>query len=165
MNHWCLKLTTKREDSLLLLSFVNSVLRQHDYSYNRYPHCRTIIKQLSEEFIEEFQDEIGGLWAIIWRDRELTEDFVRKFIHKIKWDEFVKNHSMMSDKFYEEFDKFLRQKEDNKYYYMYGSTYHRTLGPAAEGFGKSKYFFYRGQRVDCKNMKEYKRWLKLRAFA
>lgn len=122
-------------------------------------------KNLSEDFIRNNLDKI--CWRDICRYQKLSEDFIREFKDKIDWRELVDNDELkLSDKFYEEFDNELKQK--NTFWGVYWAfghyRFHRTLGPAIVKDGEDQ-FWYRGELLrDIHSMEEYKHWLNLRAF-
>jgi hypothetical protein len=112
-------------------------------------------QKLSEDFIREFQDKVD--WNCISKYQKLSEDFIREFQSKLNWYYICYNEELqVLDKFCEDFDKKLCY--DN--IWRINGEYHRTLGPAIDNK-----FWYRGQKIEVSNMKQYKHWLKLRIFS
>jgi hypothetical protein len=111
---------------------------------------------LSEDFIREFQNKVN--WSNISFYQTLSEDFIREFKNKVDWYYIRLNENLkVSDKFCEDFDEKLCLYN----IWRINGKYHRTLGPAI-----SNEFWYRGQKAEnISNMKQYKRWLKLRIFS
>jgi hypothetical protein len=110
---------------------------------------------LSEDFIKEFKNKVN--WNYISRYQTLSENFIREFKNKIDWYYISINENLqLSNKFCEEFDKKLGLYN----VWLINGKYHRTLGPA---YGNE--FWYRGEKIEVSNMKQYKRWLKLRIFS
>jgi hypothetical protein len=110
---------------------------------------------LSEELIKEFKDEVD--WFNISYYQKLSEDFILEFQDKIDWFNIIYNINLqVSDKFCEDFDHKLCYNN----YWLINGKYHRTLGPAYKNE-----FWYRGQKIEVSNMKQYKRWLNLRIFS
>jgi hypothetical protein len=110
---------------------------------------------LSEDFIREFKNKVD--WYCISCYQKLSEDFIREFKNKVNWFYISYNINLqVSDKFCEEFDYKLHH---NNVWGINGK-YHRTLGPAIDDE-----FWYRGEKIEVSNMKQYQHWLKLRIFS
>jgi hypothetical protein len=117
--------------------------------------CISEYQTLSEDFIREFQNKVN--WSNISFYQTLSEDFIREFQDKVNWINIRFNEKLqLSDKFCEEFDEKLGLYN----VWLINGKYHRTLGPAI-----GNEFWYRGEKIEVSNMKQYKRWLKLRIFS
>jgi hypothetical protein len=77
-----------------------------------------------------------------------------------------------SDKFWYKDDKLHREDGPavefattgcNKWWYQHGKI-HREDGPAVECSDGTKYWWYHGNHIKCKNQQEFERKIKLKAF-
>ena len=57
-------------------------------------------QNLSEEFIEKFQDKVN--WRIISANQKLSEKIIKKFQNRVDWDN-ISIYQKLSEKFIEEF--------------------------------------------------------------
>ena len=65
----------------------------------------SILQELSEEFIEKFQDKVH--WYCISRYQKLSEEFIEKFQDKVHW-YYISSYQNLSEEFIKKFqDKFI----------------------------------------------------------
>ena len=141
INNWRSFVRFAWSKSIFRLDFLNKELGVNYTSldkFNLYDWkniCKN--KQLSENFIREFQDKVDWLYISVYQ--KLSEDFIREFQYKVNWYRITINQKL-SEKFIREFqnkvdwdniskyqklsEDFIREFKDKIYWY-YISEYQK----------------------------------------
>ena len=98
------------------LDFLNKELGANYTSLDKFNLCdwKNICKnkQLSENFIREFQDKVDWLYISVYQ--KLSEDFIREFQYKVNWYRITINQKL-SEKFIREFQNKVDWDNISKY--------------------------------------------------